>query len=542
MSDQFINGDTIPLTVTAIDVSRSKITGLTDVLLTIRRDSDDYYLDFDDATFKVSGWTTRQQAMGEKNSTYSPGVYFYNWITAGINDDKYHIEITSVTAANGTWSDWVYVGGYLSSQILACTTIATLTSQTVFTLTNGSADNNAYNEAKIVIIDAATSKQKAFGSVADYDGAGLEITLGQDPGIFTMAVGDKVYILPSDSFVIFDTELLGSTHNVKNSLAKRTKDLQEFGTYEDNRIWLDSIDGTTGTTDYEHGTILNKLNNTADADTIEASLNIHGRGVSPGSSFTLTVDTENQDWKGVNYTVVFDTVSISDSLFSNASISGICTGANPPAFKRCIVGNLTVPPCRFHDACEMEGILILPVGEVHIHNASGEDTYVLDFGTTTADTTVHMTDFAGNVIVRNLGQNGTDILNITGHGKMVFEASCVGGTVNWDGHFTETNNGAGITFNRDDISTNVDFLLETIGADSSGLLADLLAMVYENGETFQTYMRLTRAGLAGNRSGFHAGHGGTGELASADGSKPRITSPHDSSGNTRGNMIVDGTD
>ena len=82
--------------------------------------------------------------------------------------------------------------------LLQRTTIATLASQTSFTLTAGSADDDAYNTAIIVITDSVTAEQKAVGWVDDYTGATKTITLTTDPGIFTMAVGDIVDIIATD--------------------------------------------------------------------------------------------------------------------------------------------------------------------------------------------------------------------------------------------------------------------------------------------------------------------------------------------------------
>lgn len=75
------------------------------------------------------------------------------------------------------------------------TTIATLASQTSFTLTAGSADNDAYNRCQIIVTDAATAVQKAVGRIADYVGSTRTVTLVANPGIFTMAVGDAVSII-----------------------------------------------------------------------------------------------------------------------------------------------------------------------------------------------------------------------------------------------------------------------------------------------------------------------------------------------------------
>ena len=80
--------------------------------------------------------------------------------------------------------------------IIASTTIATLASQTSFTLTAGSADNSAYLYCRVIITDNATAVQKALGKISAYVGATKTVTLEADPAIFTMAAGDLITILP----------------------------------------------------------------------------------------------------------------------------------------------------------------------------------------------------------------------------------------------------------------------------------------------------------------------------------------------------------
>jgi hypothetical protein len=96
-------------------------------------------------------------------------------------------------------SAWTTGAGGSPPQLLQNTTIATLASQTSFTLTAGSADDDAYNGAVVVVTDSATSTQKAVGSVSDYTGSTKTVTLSADPAIFTMAVGDTIDIIANAS-------------------------------------------------------------------------------------------------------------------------------------------------------------------------------------------------------------------------------------------------------------------------------------------------------------------------------------------------------
>lgn len=81
------------------------------------------------------------------------------------------------------------------------TTIATLSSQTSWTLTAGSADNDAYNGWEAIVIDQSTSTQVASGMVQDYVGSTRTVTLMVDPGVFTMATGDTVVLRPANANV-----------------------------------------------------------------------------------------------------------------------------------------------------------------------------------------------------------------------------------------------------------------------------------------------------------------------------------------------------
>ena len=84
--------------------------------------------------------------------------------------------------------------GVVSPHLMQTTTIATLASQVSFTLTAGSADDDALNGCTVRVTDSATGTQRALGMVADYAGATKTVTLDYDPGIFTMAVGDTIDI------------------------------------------------------------------------------------------------------------------------------------------------------------------------------------------------------------------------------------------------------------------------------------------------------------------------------------------------------------
>ena len=117
MTTRIVNGANEMIKATALDASGALLDSLTDVLVEIHRKSDDFYYDFNDTTFKTSGWTTRQQQMSELDSTNSAGVYFYDFDTSGLSDDEYFVRCTSVTAVNFPQEGELKVGGYLDDVV-----------------------------------------------------------------------------------------------------------------------------------------------------------------------------------------------------------------------------------------------------------------------------------------------------------------------------------------------------------------------------------------------------------------------------------------
>lgn len=109
---------------------------------------------------------------------------------------RYWVVVSSVTADGQTvnFTAATFKIGHPSA--IVNTTIATLASQTSFTLTAGSADDNAYIGCTAYIHDIASAVQCCMGTVSAYTGATRTVTLAADPAIFTVAAGDNIMILP----------------------------------------------------------------------------------------------------------------------------------------------------------------------------------------------------------------------------------------------------------------------------------------------------------------------------------------------------------
>lgn len=137
-----------------------------------------------------------------------------NFYEAG---SRYFVVIGPITvdAATVNFLAAVFKIGYHGA--ILDTTIATLASQTSFTLEDGSADNDAYNGCVAVIHDLASAVQVAIGYVSDYTGSTKTVTLAADPGIFTMAVGDNVSLFPPSQVASWNSVPLATTNPLPNA-------------------------------------------------------------------------------------------------------------------------------------------------------------------------------------------------------------------------------------------------------------------------------------------------------------------------------------
>jgi len=111
----------------------------------------------------------------------------------------YTVVVASITvdAATINFIPVMFRIGYAGA--ILDTTIATLASQTSFTLTAGPAEADALNGMPCIIHDAASAVQIAKGVISDYAVTTKTVTLAFDPGIFTMAAGDNISVFIGDA-------------------------------------------------------------------------------------------------------------------------------------------------------------------------------------------------------------------------------------------------------------------------------------------------------------------------------------------------------
>lgn len=88
-------GSVEPIEIFAVTTAGAPATGLSTLVVRVRRNSDGFYLDWADDTFKSTGWTTINGALTEVDATNAPGLYSRSFDTSAITnkatDDIYTI-------------------------------------------------------------------------------------------------------------------------------------------------------------------------------------------------------------------------------------------------------------------------------------------------------------------------------------------------------------------------------------------------------------------------------------------------------------------
>lgn len=99
-------GKVEPVEVYARAAAGGALTGSTNLRVQVRRQSNGHFFDFNDSTFKASGWTTKQATLTEVSSTDEPGWYSLSGglDTSGWADGSYLVttlEVSTTLVANG---------------------------------------------------------------------------------------------------------------------------------------------------------------------------------------------------------------------------------------------------------------------------------------------------------------------------------------------------------------------------------------------------------------------------------------------------------
>ena len=289
---------------------------------------------------------------------------------------------------------------------------------------------------------------------------------------------------------IWDEVLTNATHNVANSSGRRLRELQESGAAYGGFVWIDTVNGTAGTTSYVNGTSDNPVDSIADANTIAAAVGISRFRVAPGSSITFAATQSNQAFFGANWTLALGSQSIAGTYIEGATMSGVATGSDYH-FEHCHVGNVTLADGDILHS-SIDGTITASAAGTYLMDScfsgiAGSGTPSFDFGAAVGNTALNMRHYSGGIEIDNKDQTGSDTMSLEGNGQLIVAATS-SGAISLRGNFKVTNTGgATITYDDNtqgivDVNTDTDTIItnlattdgkvDTIDANVDAILLD----------------------------------------------------------------------
>ena len=233
----------------------------------------------------------------------------------------------------------------------SCTLTPLATQDSVDTL------NGVCSEARLAELDAANipASLDTLNGVCS-EARLVELDAANIPAdIDTLKAGVDLTATMASSLVddVWDEVLSGATHNVATSSGRRLRQIQDFGIYDMASVWVDEVAGqSTGTVDGEDATVTNRANDFDNAQTVAASVNLDMIHIQSGNTITLSATLNGFKVWGNLYNVALGGQNIGGTMFDNClSVTGIGTGTTPE-FANCILGQVTLPPCRVID-CQL---------------------------------------------------------------------------------------------------------------------------------------------------------------------------------------------
>lgn len=240
---------------------------------------------------------------------------------------------------------------------------------------------------------------------------------------------------------VWDRVLNGSTHNIPVSAGRRLRGIQEFQGYEGGAVWINTLNGNSGTVNFENGTVENPVDNLADANSIATSLNISIFHTLPGSSLIFTTVQNDQFFTGVNWSLALGNQDISGSMIHGADVTGTVSGiGTTQVFRDCTLNAVTHLKNTHAMNCSIAGIqTVFETGDYFFDNChsgiAGISTPTFDFNASVGSVNLNMRHYSGGIQIENMGDLGTDTMSLEGFGQFI-EGTCTGGIVAIRGNFT----------------------------------------------------------------------------------------------------------
>jgi hypothetical protein len=219
---------------------------------------------------------------------------------------------------------------------------------------------------------------------------------------------------------VWDEVITSGAHNTADSAAKYLRQLRTNGVYLNGAVFVDTLNGTAGTEDYENGTDHNPVDLIASANTIATSVGLTKFHIANGSTITFAASQAGDEFVGEAWTLALGTQSIVGCYIEGATVSGVGNGngvGTTQIFEHCIVGATTVPKGTIFRECAFTGTLTFgEAGDIRlvhcVSGIAGASSPTIDMGAAVGASTLELRGWAGGITLNNLATG--DVVTLDG--------------------------------------------------------------------------------------------------------------------------------
>lgn len=376
-------------------------------------------------------------------TSYLPVFMEFQVVPANIWDSLMGTDKLDVNAAEhgGTTQTGRDIGASVLLSSGTGTGQVSLTSGTVTVGTNN--DKTGYTASTVsdktgysLAADQAVNVTKWNGSaVATPDTAGYpKVTIKSGTGTGELSL--------SSGAVLLQATQTGVTIPTVTTVGSVTTDI---GKYAHGAVWIDTVNGASGTASYTNGIPSNPCSTLAAAKTIADNLKLKRFWIQAGSNITLAASYAGYVFDGRGYIMALGGQDISQAQIERVEgLSGtaICTSGEAVVYDSHL-NAITIGEVDFN-RCHLNNTVTLSQASVPylFHHCAGIGTAAkITFAAASQSAVV--AKWSGNLTIA--GMVSTNTLFLDGDGDVTIDATNTAGTVYISGNIRLTNNGSGQT-------------------------------------------------------------------------------------------------
>jgi hypothetical protein len=288
----------------------------------------------------------------------------------------------------------------------------------------------------------------AFVTLFTLTGTSGTVDTNQSPALVSKYTGTGVNLGKVRIRIVNAVALTTATLRVDQLLVSKTITNRSIG-YSDGAIWVDTVNGTAGTSSFVNGTADLPVLTWADALTISAALKIYRFHLVGNSAITLTSTAAGREFYGG--TITLGNQDCSNTRFNYSTVTGVQGTSTSDAWLfNCIINAVSGFLGNAWN-CKIRGAIALAAGSSHFFSCGSAGPavgYAPTFDFAAGNSTIGMRLYSGKLTVDNL--TASDILSFDSPaGQLILNASCTGGEVRLRGLVDFENSGTGVLVTQD---------------------------------------------------------------------------------------------